>query len=290
MKILNTKKGKAGRALLARRSSTRKGKNKARTNTLIVRSWWVLRGVAAGVVLLALFYGAYIGTGKVITLPALAVKTIHVEGFSTLDSENVFRLSGIRIGQPLLRVDLKEVRDRVIRHPFISDAAVVRELPDIIRITIKERTPAAVVMERDFALVDMEGIVLSRSSAYTGGYPIITGVSSIPSAGKVALEILPALDAVRDLTSSGYLSADRISELRISPEQLLVSLTGSGTMLILPRKDVHTAFMRLARFIERGLFDTRAPGYDLRFQGRIIVLPERAVSRSGIRDIPLAGG
>ena len=95
---------------------------------------------------------------------------------------------------------------------------------------------------------------------------------------------------MRDLTSSGYLTVDRISELRISPEHLLVSLTGSGTLLILPRRDVRTAFMRLARFMERGLFDTRGPGYDLRFQGRIIVMPERTVSRSGIRDIPLAGG
>lgn len=290
MKIRRTKKGKVRRGLFAKKMPARKNKNDARTRTLIVRSWWVLRGIAAGFLALALIYVFYIGTGKVITLPALAVKTIHVEGFRGIDSEDVVRMSGIRIGQPLLRIDLKEVRGRVIRHPVVRDAAVVRELPDTIRIAIEERTPAAVVMDRDFSFVDMEGVVLSHSTVYTGDFPIITGVNSIPGTGKVALEALPALDAMRDLTSSGFLSADKISELRISSEQLLVSLTGNGTLLILPRGDVNAAFMKLARFMERGLFDARAPGYDLRFEKRIVVMPERTVSSSGMGTIPLAGG
>jgi hypothetical protein len=290
MKIRRTTNGKVRGRQVLKKTSAAKDRDGAKTRILIIRSWWVLRGVAVGCFLLVLFYAVYVGAGNLIALPSLALRTIHVEGCREVDSKIMVRISGVRIGQAILKVDLKEVRDRVIRHPIVKDAAVVRELPDTLRITIEERTPVAAVMDREFALLDMDGVVLSHPAAYTDGFPIITGIKSVPEEGKVALEALPTLEAMRDLIASGFLSADRISELRARGDRLLVSLTGSGTLLILPRDDVRTALIKLTRLMEKGLFDAGAPGYDLRFPGRIVVMPEKTASGGGKRSISLAGG
>jgi cell division septal protein FtsQ len=290
MKVSRTRKTKTRRKPSVKRTSAWKDRRGARLKTFFVRSWWVLRGVAAGTAMLGLVYTAYIGTGKVVAHPALSIKTIQVEGCRLIDSESIIRISGLKVGQPLLRIDLKEVRDRVVRHPVVKDATVVRELPDTLRITVLERTPAAAVMGREFAVVDRDGVVLYHPPAYTDKYPVITGITSVPGVGKVVMDALPALEAMEKLATAGFLGADSISELNTSGKRLLVSMTGSGTLLVLPRGGVQDALLRLARITEAGLFDTGTPGYDLRFQGRVVVMPERIVSGEELRGSSLAGG
>ena len=290
MKIIRKNPRKVMDRSVRKKMFKRKSRNGVKTRTLIVRSWWALRGVAAGFLILVLLYWGYLGVEKVIAFPFLAVKVIEVKGCQEIDSNSVVLLFGVRLGEPLLRVDLKKVRDRLLTHPVIKDAFVVRELPDTLRITIEERTPAAALMGRDFALVDIEGVVLSYPAAYTGNYPVITGVTSIPEVGDVALEAVPALEAMRDMISSGFPGKERISELRVCGERFLVSLTGSGTLLVLPRGKVPAALARLTQFVKSGFFDVRAPGYDLRFDGRVVALPERTVASENPGRISLLGG
>jgi cell division septal protein FtsQ len=275
----------------ARKKTVRKKEaSRVKVRALALRSWWALRGIAAGFLVLTLLYAGYLGLEKAILFPSLAVRTIEVEGCRAVDPDSLVQRSGMRVGEPLLKVDLKKVRARLITHPVLKDASVVRELPGTLRILVQERTPAAALMNREFALVDMEGVVLSRQVPYTGNYPIITGVKQIPEEGKVAPEAVAALEVMKDIILSGFPDGGRISELSIAPDRFLVSLTGSGTLLILPRRNVPEAMGRLHRFVESGHFDIQAPGYDLRFKGRVIALPERNVARGTPRGAPFAGG
>jgi cell division septal protein FtsQ len=278
--------GKPGR----KKASGKSNRSRAKERINFIRIWWAIRGVAAGVLILTFIYGGYLGVAKVIALPSLAVKTIRVEGCRKIESGNVVQLSGVHLGEPLLRMDLKEIRRRVIQHPVIKDAAVVRELPCTLRITVEERVPAAAVMNGDFALVDMEGVVLSSGASYTDKYPIITGTNTLPAPGKVAVEALPALGALGKLITSGLMGADRISELRANGRNVLVSLTDSGTLLVLPHEGIQAALDRLARLMESGIFDVGAPGYDLRFEKRVVVMPERSGSGRWEGSISSAGG
>jgi cell division septal protein FtsQ len=281
MKTSRVRKTKTRRKPSVKKTFARRGRRGEKFKDFFIRSWWVLRGVAAGTIMLGLFYAVYLGSGKIVELPSLAVRAIQVKGCVQIESGNVIRMSGVQVGQPLLKVDLEEIRDRVIRHPVVKDATVVREFPDTIRITVSERTPAAAVMDHDFAIVDREGVVLFHPALYTDDYPVITGVTSIPDTGKVVMEALDALDALEELAVAGFPGMDSISELNTSDDRLLVSLTGNGTMLVLPRGDIQSALWKLTRIMEAGFFDTRAPGYDLRFQGRVVVMPERIVTGEG---------
>ncbi len=250
----------------------------------------MFRGAVAGTLLLGVFYGAYLGFGKVVELESLAVRIIEIDGYQGVQPESIRRLAGVMKGDPLLRVDLKEVRRKVISHPWVKDATVVRELPDTLRISVKERVPTAVVLGRNFALVDAEGIVLSIHDSYPEGYPVITGVSGSREPGRMVTEAQPAMEVLQNITRSGLIGPERISELGVAGKRVQVSLMGSGTVLVFEHGNTETQLKQLARLMEAGVFDARSAGYDLRFKGRVVSMPERKRDSSVESSFSPAGG
>lgn len=286
-----TLKNKSGTGKPAKRvSAVRKKAAGSAAKHYLRRSWWVLRGAAAGAVVLAVLYGAWLGLGKLTGLESLSVRTIAVDGCLGVRPDNIRSLAGVVKGDPLLRVDLKEVRRKVLAHPSVKDATVVRELPDTLRISVQERVPAAAVLGREFALVDAEGVVISLHTFYPEGHPVITGVSEVPEPGRMILQARPALEVLRNISQSGLMGPERISEIGIAGDLVRVSLVGSGTVLVLAHDNAKAQVKRLARLMEAGAFDTRLAGYDLRFEGRVISVPERETYESGESVHSPAGG
>jgi cell division protein FtsQ len=275
----------------AKRVSVVKKKNTGSTaRSYLIRSWWIFRGAAAGVLILCILFGVYLGFGKVMGLESLSVRIIEVEGCQDVEPENIKRLAGVLKGDPLLKVDLKKVRQKVITHPYVKDATVVRELPDTLRISVKERVPVAVVFGQEFAMVDAEGVVLSLHNSYPEGYPVVTGISGSPEPGLMIMEAQVAMKALRNISRSGLIGPERISELRVDGKQVQVSLVGSGTVLVLGHGDTDTQMKKLAYLMKAGAFDARSAGYDLRFEGRVISMPERKHEAEGERGFSPAGG
>ena len=256
----------------------------------LVRGWWIFRGAAVGAIALGILYGAYLGFGKVTGLESLSVRTIEVEGCQDVQPEVIRQLAGVTKGDSLLRIDLKEVRRKVVTHPSVKEATVVRELPDTLRISVKERVPVAVVLGRQFALVDTEGVVLSLHTAYPKGYPVITGVPESGVPGQMMIEAQPAMEVLRNIPQSGLIGQERISELGVEGNLVKVSLMGSGTVLVLKQGNIDVQMKKLARLMEAGIFDTRSAGYDLRFEDRVIGMPERKHDVSGGNGLSPAGG
>jgi cell division protein FtsQ len=77
--------------------------------------------------------------------PLLAVRTIQVDGVSSLSAEQVRQSTGIAPGTPLLRVDTGAAAARVGRLPQVASVAVTRGWPDRVVITVQERVAVAVV-------------------------------------------------------------------------------------------------------------------------------------------------
>jgi hypothetical protein len=256
----------------------------------LVRCWWMLRGAAAGVLVLGVLYGAYLGAEKIMEMKSLSVRTIEVDGCQNVEPDSIRGLTGVFKGDPLLKIDLKKVRRNVVSHPSIKDATVIRELPDTLRIAVKERISAAVVLGREFALVDQEGVVMSLHNSYPEGYPVITGISEPLVPGRVIVELQPAMNVLSGIARSGLIEPDQISELGVDGDQIRVSLLGTGTVLVLDRGNTDVQIGKLVRLMEAGMFDSRLAGYDLRFDGRVIGMPERKLEMSGENGLPPAGG
>jgi len=289
-------KGRRKSKLTGKRATTWKGvqekrsrKKTSRSGT--VRLWWVARGLLAGagvvVAVLALAYGA----DKVIKLPSLSVKKVKITGYRKVLPEQIARISGVRTGEPLLKVDLDRVRKKVASHPKISDAVVGRELPDTILITVNERKPEAVIMDRSFFTVDSEGVVLDKNKRYPGTFPIITGVRGSWDFGERIDDALPGLLVLRALAESSIQEVQKISEVRLKGDgRVIVSLMGRGTVLIMTPGGLENEIERLVMMVESDNFDSSAAGYDLRFSGRVVKLPGRDETARKLNNSPGAGG
>jgi cell division protein FtsQ len=109
--------------------------------------------------------------------PLLSVRSVQVDGATTLPAELVREAAGIPDGRPLLRVDVDAARDAVAELPQVESVTVTRGWPSRVVITLVERTPLAVVGEPGRrSLLDARGVLFDT-------------VTGNPPAGVVPLEV-----------------------------------------------------------------------------------------------------
>lgn len=129
--------------------------------------------VQLGAVLLGLGLVGWLLWGS----PVLSVRSVSVDGVSTLSAEQVRETAGIEPGTPLLRVDVSSARDRVARLPQVHSVEVARGWPSTVVITVVERRPVALVgTPGSRSLVDASGVLFDT-------------VTGDPPAGVVPLDV-----------------------------------------------------------------------------------------------------
>lgn len=125
-----------------------------------------------------------IGLGAVVALllsvtaavfsPALALRTIKVEGTDRLDPAAVTTALQGELGLPLALVDESRIADELSGFPLIRSFVVELEPPDSLRVVIDERQPIGVVVSGDiFQLVDPAGIVVETSQTRPDAVPLL---------------------------------------------------------------------------------------------------------------------
>jgi cell division protein FtsQ len=153
----------------------------------------LVRGTLGLLVLLALVWVMW---GS----PLLAVRTIQVDGVSSLPAAEVRTSAGIAPGTPLLRVDTGAAAARVGRLPQVASVSVTRGWPDRVVITVHERVAVAVVgPQGQRSLLDRTGLLFDTISgpAPRGVVPVTV---AHPGPGDPAT--LAALSAVTALPAA----------------------------------------------------------------------------------------
>lgn len=84
------------------------------------------------------------------------LQRVEVMGNTTLSADEVRKLADVKIGDPFLWVTAFRVR-RLVANPWVERVSIVRHWPDVVSITIWERTPAITDGARTWAL---DGTVL----------------------------------------------------------------------------------------------------------------------------------
>lgn len=94
--------------------------------------------------------------------PLLDVDDVVVEGAVQTPTEEVLAAVGARPGDQLLDVDVDAARARLEALPWVADASVSVDWPSAVRVSVRERVPAALGWRADGTgwLVDAEGRVL----------------------------------------------------------------------------------------------------------------------------------
>ncbi len=100
-----------------------------------------------------------------------------MKGCDRVTEEEVLQLSDVTAQDNLLSLDLKSIATSIEAHPWVHTVEVKKKLPDHLMITIKERTPVALLNSDKMYLVDEQGEIIDELSTEDPvSLPIITGI------------------------------------------------------------------------------------------------------------------
>jgi len=78
--------------------------------------------------------------------PAFQIKSVEVLGGWHLNSSHLTELAQIPANTTLLRLDTRDVAERVALDPWVAEVKISREFPSTLTVSIVERQPAAMVV------------------------------------------------------------------------------------------------------------------------------------------------
>jgi len=221
----------------------------------------------------------------------LTVSGVIVEGEHILTKDDIVKLSQISLKTNMYDADLSGIGANIERNHFVKSVAVTRDAPGIIRISVVERTPIALLVppgEAELLSVDEEGYVLPHASSRSMfDLPVISGVDSaagIPVGQKTTqgdiLGAIEALSVAREVSSELY---HMISEVRIrSGHDMVLYSADTGIPILFGRGDAAKKLVTLDAFwkkfiTQQGTQDIRY--IDVRFDGQVVVSSRPAESQ-----------
>ncbi|MBG6224703.1 cell division protein FtsQ [Arthrobacter sp. CAN_A2] len=179
-----------------------------------------LRNTLIAVVSVALVLGGVVA--YVIFSPALALRTVSVQGNALVTTAEVEAALAPLTGTPLTRISREQVADLLADNAPIEDVRIAAEPPSTLVVTVEERVPVAVLQTgREFVLIDAEGRQLTRV-AQRGDVklPLIDG-----GANAVNSEVFSSITAVLVELPAGILS--RLNSASASSvDSIQLSLSG----------------------------------------------------------------
>lgn len=205
----------------------------------------------------------------------LHVTDITVEGRRRTQREDLLAVTQIDAGIPILRVDLDAMQTRIKKLPWIHNVTVVRRLPGIIHLQVREREPFALYEEgRETALIDKNGEVIIRNHLQTFEHlPVLSG-SGAPIRAQALMDVLRDYPAVRNRLAAAEWIGGRRWSLKLD----------HGGAMHLPAKNVQNALNRLMELErERRILAVENQSIDLRLPDRILLRPMGKTLRAAPR-------
>jgi cell division protein FtsQ len=116
--------------------------------------------------------------------PLLDVDQVQVRGLHTVTAAEVEDAGGIHPGDAMVWLDPGRAVRGIEALPFVRRAAVTREWPDTVRVTVVERRPVAwVAGPAGKVVVDGTGRVLESVATAPPGMPHLLGARVVPGPG-----------------------------------------------------------------------------------------------------------
>ena len=224
----------------------------------------------------ALLYEGGAELAEISASGGLAVDAVTVEGRGKTALDELREAIGVNRGDPILFLDLEEVRSRVADLPWVKSAVVERRLPDTLHVRLEEREPFVRWQNGGrTVLIDREGVILAK--AVGGEFRHLRRL-----VGKGAPQQAAALfDLLQDDLAlfARVATATRIRERRWD------ITFDNGVVVRLPEEGMRQAWHRFAELqASEGLLDKDIRGIDLRVPDRVILqLTPEAVQA---RDLP----
>jgi cell division protein FtsQ len=241
-------------------------------------TWGIVGTVGAVVLGVAAWAGVPqmigVGVAQAVGDAGLRVDEIQIDGLKRMDRATVYDQVLDQDSRAMPLVNLNDVRERLLRFPWVRDARVSRRLPSTLQITIDERVPAAIWQNHgQLMLIDPSGVPLepvSRSAMPDLPLLIGEGANSQEPARRRLLDTQPGL---KPLVKAATWVGNRRWDIIFT----------SGEKLQLPEGD-DAAVAALRKFVQidgtQRLLGRGNLGFDMRVPNKLIV------RRQGVIEAP----
>ncbi len=213
--------------------------------------------------------------GATMLVKRLSVNEVMITGNYHLDEEDIINSSGIKKGEPLLKVNFEKVDKNLRQNAWIKNVSVRKQLPGTVLINIEEAVPTALLrIKKRLYLIDRGGYVLERIEGETTPFlPVLKGINRNNKKGMAeALKLVGALSEKNTL-------ANRES-IEVGLESYGLTMNIDGEFIKIGYGDYSEKFDRWIE-LEPELRRKGLPikYVDLRFKDSVVVKPLEPVKR-----------
>ena len=228
-----------------------------------VRGWTILGIIILIAVLIAVALKA----------PAFNVAKFEVNGNHYYSDKEIINMGNLSSGENIFTgVDCSDVRDRLMKDPYMVQVKVRRKIPNTIVINITERTQVAgIVFGESFVVIDAEGTVL-RKTTVDPKVTVLRGmnISKMELGEPIEVEepvllrqCMEMIDAMQK--NNMYFKSITISESGVKAyvlDTLVVSGMADNILQSLKNKDIQLVVQELfEQGIERGTIKVTGDNY-----------------------------
>lgn len=184
---------------------------KARRGTGVsIKSW--LKYLCAAFVFILLAVGANAGYEAAVKERYFDVTEVRIEGVSSAPESEIKALIGQVEGKNTLTLDMKEIGERLLTHPWVDNVDMRRELPSALVIIIREKTPMFIGMFGGQQwLIDGKGTLIEKVDRPDQVFiPFLTGAGLKDGARPAAGATIDKAVAELGLMAAGKLGGYRL--------------------------------------------------------------------------------
>jgi cell division protein FtsQ len=89
------------------------------------------------------------------------LKEIRIRDNKRVSQEEIIKLTGLKGGERLFGINLKLLKAKIKKHPFIEDCVILRRIPSLLEISVREREGLAILIRENRGyLIDKQGVIL----------------------------------------------------------------------------------------------------------------------------------
>jgi cell division protein FtsQ len=217
---------------------------------------------------------------------------VAIEGTQNVTRTQVLDVFGSDIGRNLFFIPIEDRKRQVERLPWVQSAAVMRLLPNQIRVAVEERTPVAFAQVGPrILLIDREGVLLDSPAIGKAKYsfPVIVGMAEAEPLSTRAARMKIYSRVIADLDSGGARYSEDVSEVDLrDPEDVRITVSDDDGPVLVHLGD--------SNFLERyKTYISHLQGWrqqyhkiesvDLRFDRQVIVHPDPALASAATSSI-----
>ncbi len=263
------------------------GKRKSFGKNVYVRMWqerflmlWKVLLVLAVVVPLG--FGGYVLYQRVYISDMFLLKEIKVKGQKRLTQNDIYQSLQVSRGQHIFDVDITQMSQRLLRHPYVKDVQIRRILPYTLDIRVVERTPYILLLyQRHYYEIDREGyIVRVRNKKEDSSKPVVTGLrylkeKLIVGSPVTSPKILKALEVMKTFSVSEVARALKIKKINMGNIKQIILTTTDDVKIQLGSNEFQQKLESLSVIMQEKKTSMDNASYvDLRFGG-VIIRPKR---------------